>query len=52
MLDVNPGKMRSIVCSLEMSVLFNVCESVFGSNSLKVSVMFDMNFQNVFTLVW
>ena len=52
LLHINPVKMHSIVCSLEMSVLLNACESVFESNSLNVSVMFDMNSQNAFTLVW
>ena len=50
--DINPGKTRSIVCPLEMSVVSNACKSVFGSNSLKVSVIIDMNSQNAFTLVW
>ena len=28
------------------------CVVLFGSNSIKVPVMFDMNSENVFTLVW
>ena len=28
------------------------CVALFGSNSLEVPVMFDMNSENVFTLIW
>ena len=57
LLDIYSGKTCSIVCkkpSEDVTIAWyrERCVVLFGSNSLKLPVMFDMNSENVFILVW
>ena len=56
-LDIDSEKVCSIFCqwlseNVSISWCLKMCVILFGSNSLKVPVMFDMNSENVFTIVW
>ena len=55
--DVSSGKVCSIVCqklseNVSIAWCLEKCVVLFGSNSLKVPVMFDINSEIVFTFVW
>ena len=55
--DISSGKVCGIACqslfeNVNITQCLEKCAVLFGSNSLKVSVMFDMNSVSVFTLVW
>ena len=55
LLDINSGKVCSIICqqlseNVSIAWCLEKCVVLYGSNSLKVSVMFDMNSKKMFDL--
>ena len=55
--DMKSGKVWRIVRlllseNISTDWCLEKCVALFGSNSLEVPVMFDMNSENVFTLIW
>ena len=55
--DMKSGKVCSIICqwhyeNVNIDWCLEKCVVLFGSKSLKVSLILDMNSENVFTLMW